>query len=102
MYEGIFLYGEEIVLGRQAHELGYKCAITNLVTYVHNHKQKRFDNIKALKNDKKSLKIYFNMFENFPCYKKIALDIAIFLGNLEYSIAYYMYHIIKRKKEGSR
>lgn len=96
IYEGIFLYGEELVLGRQAHELGYKCAITNLTTYFHNHEQKRFDNIKALKNDKKSLKIYFNMFEKISWYKKLALDIAIFLGSLEYSIAYYIYHFTKK------
>ena len=64
LFEGIFLYGEEIILGHQALNLGYKSAVINTSSYVHDHKQLRFNNRKMFWRDRMSLKIYYQMFEH--------------------------------------
>lgn len=97
IFEGIFLYGEEIILGRQAHDMGYKVGVINSDVYVHNHHQKRFSNRKMFWLDRKSLKVYFKMFENFNFLQWSVLNIAFILGTIEYNCAYILYRLLKRK-----
>lgn len=96
IYEGIFLYGEEIILGRQAHNLGYKACVINSEVYIHNHKQKRFSNRKMFYLDRLSLKKYYDMFENYNWVQKLLLNISIELGTFEYNCMYYLYHLLKK------
>lgn len=98
LYEGIFLYGEEIILGKQANELGYKSAVINSVQYIHNHKQVRFSNRKMFWYDRQSLIIYYRLFEKFNIYQWIILKIAIVLGSFEYNCAYWIYNVIRKIK----
>lgn len=97
IFEGIFLYGEEIILGRQAHNMGYKVGVINTDEYVHDHHQKRFSNRKMFWLDRKSLKIYFKMFEKFNYFQWMILNTAFVLGTIEYNCAYVLYNLLKRK-----
>lgn len=99
LYDGIFMYGEEIILGRQVSNAGYCSAIVTSVSYIHNHKQERFSNKKMFKMDRESLKIYYKMFEKYKWYQILLLNIACFIGNLEYSCAFYIYHIVKHERK---
>lgn len=94
LYEGIFLYGEELILGRQAFNMGYRAAVLNEAEYIHDHEQKRFSNRKMFWYDRKSLKIYYKMFEHLNVFKKILLNIAIVLGTAEYNCMYYIYKLL--------
>ena len=96
LYEGIFLYGEEIILGRQAHNLGYRAGIINTSIYVHDHKQKRFSNRKMFYLDRLSLKKYYRLFDNYNSFQWFVLNLAIALGTFEYNCMYYLYHFIKK------
>lgn len=96
LYEGIFLYGEEIILGRQAHNLGYRVGVINTCTYIHDHKQKRFSNKKMFYLDRISLKKYYHLFDNYNYFQWLMLNIAIKLGTFEYNCMYYLYHLIKK------
>ena len=96
LYEGIYLYGEELILGRQAHEIGYKAGIICTEEYIHDHVQKRFSNRKMFWYDRKSLKIYYSMFEHFSVFQKLLLNVAISLGTLEYNCMYVLYHALKK------
>lgn len=101
LFEGIFLYGEEIIVGHQAHDLGYKAAIINTSTYIHDHQQLRFNNRKMFWRDRMSLKIYYRMFENLTGWQWLCLNIAIVLGTVEYNCEYFLYNlfrILKNKK----
>lgn len=95
LYEGIFLYGDEIYLGQQARELGYKVGVINTVTYIHDHVQRRFSNRKMFWLDRQSLKIYYRKFENYNFIQWAALNAAIVLGYAEYSCAYILYNLLK-------
>lgn len=95
IYEGIFLYGEEIILGRQAALLGYKAGVINTATYIHDHKQTRFSNRKMFWYDRKSLKRYYEMFEDFNMLQWGILNLAIVLGTIEYNIEFFIYKLIK-------
>lgn len=97
IYEGIFLYGEEIVLGHQAHDLGYKAAIINTDVYIHDHVQKRFANRKMFWYDRQSLKVYYKLFEHFNLVQWACLNGAIVLGTAEYNCMYYLYKALRRK-----
>ena len=96
IYEGIFLYGEEIIIGRQAKVLGYSAGVINTSEYTHDHVQKRFSNRKMFWYDRKSLKHYYQMFGDLNCLQQIILNIATFLGTIEYNCAYYVYHLLKK------
>ena len=97
IYEGIFLYGEEIILGRQAHEMGYRAGVINTETYIHDHVQKRFSNRKMFWYDRHSLKIYYRKFENFNPLQWLELNTAIVLGTAEYNCAYFLYNKLVRR-----
>lgn len=99
IYEGIFLYGEEIILGRQAHNLGYKAGVINNDFYIHDHVQKRFSNKKMFWYDRHSLKIYYKLFEKYNPLQWLCLNTAIVLGTFEYNCAYGLYHLIKKGKK---
>lgn len=96
LYDKIFMYGEEIILGRQVREKGYKAVIINSSVYVHDHIQERFSNLKMFKNDRKSLLVYYDLFDKLKWYEKLYLNVSIFLGTMEYSLACHIYHLIKR------
>lgn len=95
LFEGIFLYGEEIILGHQALNLGYKSAIINTSSYVHDHKQLRFNNRKMFWRDRMSLKIYYQMFEHLTIWQWFLLNTAIILGTFEYNCEYILYNLFK-------
>lgn len=96
LYEGIFLYGEEIILGHQAYDLGYKAAIINTSSYIHDHQQLRFNNRKMFWRDRISLKLYYKMFENLTFYQRSCLNIAIILGTIEYNCEYFLYNLLRK------
>lgn len=98
IYEGIFLYGEEIILGRQASLLGYKSAIINTASYIHDHKQLRFNNRKMFWRDRKSLKVYYKMFEKLSAWQWFCLNSAFILGTIEYNFEFFLYHVLKSIK----
>lgn len=95
IYEGIFLYGEEIILGRQAKLLGYRSAIINTASYIHDHKQLRFNNRKMFWRDRKSLKVYYKMFENLSSWQWLCLNSAFVLGTIEYNCEYFLFHLLQ-------
>lgn len=95
LYEGIFLYGDEIYVGRQARELGYKVGVINTATYVHDHVQTRFSNRKMFWFDRRSLKIYYRKFEHYNIIQWSLLSAAIVLGYVEYSCAFFLYNLLK-------
>lgn len=97
IYEGIFLYGEEIIIGRQAHELGYRAGVINTEKYVHDHVQKRFSNRKMFWYDRHSLKVYYKMFEQFSPMQWFKLNTAIALGTAEYNCAFFLYNKLIRR-----
>lgn len=98
IFEGIFLYGEEIFLGRQANELGYRVGVINTESYIHDHVQKRFSNRKMFWYDRCSLKIYYKKFEKFNVAQWLALNVAVILGTAEYNCVYYLYHLLKGER----
>lgn len=100
LFEGIFLYGEEIILGHQAYDLGYKSAIINTSQYIHDHQQLRFNNRKMFWRDRMSLKIYFQMFEHLTNWQWLCLNSAIVLGTIEYNCEYLLYNLYKKFKKG--
>lgn len=95
LFEGIFLYGEEIILGHQALNLGYKSAVINTSSYIHDHKQLRFNNRKMFWRDRMSLKIYYQMFEHLTIWQWFLLNTAIILGTFEYNCEYILYNLFK-------
>lgn len=96
IYEGIFLYGEEIILGRQARNLGYKVGVINTSEYIHDHVQTRFSNRKMFWYDRKSLKHYYKMFGDLNILQQMILNVATIAGTIEYNCAYYIYHLLKK------
>lgn len=99
IYEGIFLYGEEIILGRQAKLLGYKSAIINTSSYIHDHQQLRFNNRKMFWRDRKSLKVYYKMFEKLSSWQWFCLNAAFVLGTIEYNCEYFLFHLLQSLKQ---
>lgn len=97
MYEGIFMYGEELILGKQASLLGYRAAVVGGVCYYHNHKGGRFSSLNGVILDNKSLKIYYKLFYPKEWLKRALLSVTVAIGNMEYRIAYYLYNFIKKK-----
>lgn len=95
IYEGIFLYGEEIILGRQAHNMGYRACVINTDVYIHNHKQVPFSNRKMFYLDRQSLKVYYKLFEKHNWIQRLMLDVAIELGTFEYNCMYFLYHLFR-------
>lgn len=98
LYEGTFLYCEEIILARQAKELGYKAAIINSSSHVHDHHIAHFSNKKMYKQDRESLLIYYKKFNLLSPIQTFLLKIGIKVGCSEYAIAYGMYNLLKGKK----
>lgn len=80
----IFMYGEEIVLGKQAQLAGYTSAIVCASRYVHNHEMKRFSNVKAFINDHKSLELYFERFDIGSKPGRVVLHACTVFGCIEY------------------
>lgn len=96
LYEGTFLYCEEIILGRQALELGYDAVIINTATHIHDHHIAHFSNKKMYKMDRVSLMIYFEKFNLLSPIKKLVLKFGIFVGYMEYNFAYTLYKLFKK------
>ena len=97
LYEGIFLYGEEIVLGRQALINGYKAGVINSGEYYHNHIQTRFSksNRKMFWYDRQSLIKYYEMFDLLTHKELTKLKLAVSLGTVEYNILSSIYTLLK-------
>jgi GT2 family glycosyltransferase len=98
LYEGIFLYGEEIFLGRQVHEYGYKAGIINTSCYYHNHAQNRLSNSnrKMFLRDRKSLIKYYSHFRLLKWYSILLLEISVYLGTIEYNLMFYFQRVFKK------
>lgn len=103
LYEGIFLYGEEIILGRQVLEKGFKAGVINTGEYYHNHIQTRFSksNKKMFWYDRKSLIKYFEKFNLLNSNELLRLKIAVVLGTLEYNIMSCIYNLLKKDSGSS-
>lgn len=97
MPEDIFMYGEEIVLGKQAQLAGYDSAIVCTAKYVHNHKTEHFTNIDAFINDHKSLEHFFSEFRLGSCFSRALLHLCTVFGCAEYRLAAAVYGCLKRK-----
>ena len=97
LYEGIFLYGEEIFLGKQANKLGYKAGIINTSCYYHNHIQIRFSESskKMFLRDRISLIKYYKYFNLLKWYQNVLLTISVYLGTLEYNMMFHLYRFLK-------
>lgn len=98
LYEGTFLYREEIILGRQALEKGYHAAVISSATHVHDHFIARFSNKRMFKQDRVSLMIYYDKFQLLSPLKKLLLKIGIFIGCFEYNIAYTMFNLLRKSR----
>ncbi len=96
LYDGIFLYGEELFTGRDAYNLGYKSAIINASSYIHNHKRSKFSNSKMFLYDRKSLRKYYKRYHLLTLGELAILDIAITFGSIEYSLAQKLWKLIKK------
>ena len=101
LYEGIFLYGEELFIGRQAYNKKKKAGVISNGEYYHNHVQGRFgkSNRKMFWYDRKSLIKYFEYFGLLNKFDIIKLKIAVILGTGEYNLLSWVYRLIKGKKE---
>lgn len=98
LYEGIFLYGEELILGRQAYNAGYKAAVINTDEYIHDHHQYRFSNRKMFWLDHKSLLLYYRMFNILNPFEYCLLYLAVVLGTIEYNCAFFANKLINKIK----
>lgn len=98
LYEGIFLYGEELFIGRQAYELGFKSAIINSTSYIHNHVRSKFSNSKMFWYDRVSLRKYYKKFKLLSLHELLFLDIAIVLGTIEYRLASSIWYLLNNKR----
>lgn len=96
LYEGTFLYREEIILGRQAKELGYEAVVINTSTHIHDHHIAHFSNKKMYALDRKSLMIYYKKFNLLNPIQTVLLKCAITFGCFEYNLACEIYKLIKK------
>lgn len=94
--EDIFLYGEELFLGKEAVKLGLNAAILSNITYFHNHKN-RGPNFKMFYLDRVSLLKYFKEYNILNNFQLAILKIAIISGTLEYIILSKIQGIIRRR-----
>ena len=97
LYEGIFMYGEEYVIGKQAQLAGYGAAILPTVTFVHDHEHKPLQNPMMFKNDRASLRQYFHLFGNLSAFQKFVLDMAVKTGTFEYGMACNIKHLFTKR-----
>lgn len=95
LWEGVFMYGEEIIIGRQATQLGYKAGIINTDTYIHHHKRLRLSNVKMFWNDRVSTKKYYDKFNLLKWYQRLGYDIARGLGTLEYGCLSFIMRLLR-------
>lgn len=98
LYEGTFLYCEEIILARQAKELGYKAVIINSSSHIHDHHIAHFSNKRMYKQDRESLLIYYKKFNLLSPFETFLLKFGNKLGCFEYGIAYNLYNLKKGHK----
>lgn len=96
LYEGVFLYGEELFTGRDALNLGYKAAIINSSSYIHNHKRSKFSNSKMFWFDRVSLRKYYKRYKLLSVGQLALLDASIIFGTAEYNIAQKLWKLIKK------
>lgn len=96
LYEGTFLYCEEIILGQQAKKLGYEAVVINSATHVHDHHIAHFSNKRMYALDRKSMMIYFKKFNLLSALQTFILKGAIKYGCFEYGIACSLYKLIKK------
>ena len=96
LFEGIFLYGEELFTGRDANNLGYKAAIINTSCYIHNHKRSKFSNSKMFWYDRVSLRKYYKKYKLLKPWQLLLFDTCVLLGTAEYNIAQKLWKIIKK------
>lgn len=101
LYEGIFLYGEEIFLGRQARDCGYKAGIINTSCYYHNHIQIRFSdsNRKMFLRDRISLIKYYEHFHLLKWFQILLLKISVYLGTAEYNSMFYLQRLLAKNNK---
>lgn len=101
LYEGIFLYGEEIFLGRQAHDRGYKAGIINTSCYYHNHIQNRFSdsNRKMFFRDRISLIKYYEHFNLLKRHQIWLLKWSVYMGTAEYNLLFYLLRLLKKNNK---
>lgn len=99
LYEGIFLYGEELFIGRQAYDRNKKVGVINNGEYYHNHVQRKFSssNRKMFWYDRKSLIKYFEKFALLNHSELAKLKIAVLLGTIEYNLLFLCYRLLKGK-----
>ena len=94
--EETFLYCEELILGQQAKNQGYKAGVINDAEYIHNHTQIHFTSKNYYKLDHDSLRIYFTKFGLLNHIQLLIYDICVWLGYLEYKI---MFNIANLKRK---
>ena len=94
LYEGLFLYGEELVLGRQVLNAGKKAAVINTAEYCHDHKRRLFANKTMFLNDRISLLKYYKKFDLLTPFQFFLLKISVHLGALEYRLGYAVYWLL--------
>lgn len=96
LYEGTFLYREEVILGQQVKALGYKAVVINTSTHIHDHHIAHLSNKKMYALDRKSMMIYYNKFNLLSPIQTILLKGAITFGCIEYNLACDLYKLLKR------
>lgn len=97
LFEGTFLYCEEIILGRQAIEKGYQAVVINTATHVHDHHIAHFSNKKMFKLDRVSLMKYFEKFKLLTPIQTAILKAGIFIGYQEYNMAFTLFKLFRNK-----
>lgn len=96
LFEGTFLYREEVILGQQVKSLGYKAVIINTSIHIHNHHIAHLSNKKMYALDRKSMMIYYEKFKLLNPIQTTLLKGAVAFGCFEYNIACDLYKLIKR------
>lgn len=86
----LFIYGEEDIIGRKVHNLGYRAVVLNDVKVVHYESvsiKKTIRRRKQLKHLHKSLKYYYKHYDDSVTWKDLfRFDCYYYFGNLEYFI----------------
>lgn len=82
--EGTFLYFEENNLGLKINKIGKKEVIITNVTYIHNHPKNRKTKTKRFHQSLLSMKHYLIVSNKLNIFKKLLLNICIFLGTTEH------------------
>ena len=96
MTEEIFMYGEELILGKQAQIAGYDAYILCGSEYAHNHKTIRLAGVKAFVNDHRSCELFFKKFGIGTPLGRGILHVCTVFGCVEYKLACSLANLIRR------